>query len=35
MLEGKRVVLRPIDKKDIELFLKWFNDPEVTQYLLF
>ncbi len=35
MLEGKRVILRPIDKKDVELFLKWFNDPEVTQYLLF
>jgi len=35
MLEGKRVILRPIKKEDIELHLKWFNDQEVTQNLLF
>lgn len=33
MLKGKKVLLRPIRKSDISLFLKWFNDPEVTQYL--
>lgn len=33
MLKGEKVLLRPIKKADISLFLKWFNDPEVTQYL--
>jgi len=33
MLRGKLVVLRPIQRSDIKYFLKWFNDPEVTQYL--
>ncbi len=34
MLRGKKVLLRPVMKSDIQYFLKWFNDPEVTQYLL-
>ncbi len=34
MLKGKKVILRPLKKSDIPLFLKWFNDPEITQYLL-
>lgn len=34
MLEGKRVLLRPVKRSDINYFLKWFNDPEVTQYLM-
>lgn len=33
MLEGKNVLLRPIRRSDISYFLKWFNDPEVVQYL--
>ena len=33
MLIGEKVVLRPVRRTDIEYFLKWFNDPEVTQYL--
>ena len=33
MLTGKKVLLRPVKKSDIQYFLKWFNDPEVTQYL--
>ena len=33
MLKGDKVVLRPVRRSDIEYFLKWFNDPEVTQYL--
>ncbi|UCD10165.1 MAG: GNAT family N-acetyltransferase [Dehalococcoidales bacterium] len=33
MLKGEKVVLRPVRRTDIEYFLKWFNDPEVTQYL--
>lgn len=34
MLKGDKVLLRPIKRSDISLFLKWFNDPEVTQYLI-
>jgi len=34
MLKGKKVMLRPIKRDDLANFLKWFNDPEVTQYLL-
>jgi len=33
MLKGKKVVLRPLKKSDIGFFLKWYNDPEVIQYL--
>ena len=33
MLRGKLVVLRPVQRSDITYFLKWFNDPEVIQYL--
>jgi len=33
MLKGKRVILRPFRRSDISYFLKWFNDPEVVQYL--
>ena len=33
MLKGKRIKLAPLDRKYIDLFLKWFNDPEITQYL--
>jgi len=33
MLRGKLVVLRPVQRSDIKYFLKWFNDPEVIQYL--
>jgi RimJ/RimL family protein N-acetyltransferase len=34
MLEGKRVKLGPIKREYIDSFLKWFNDPEITQYLV-
>jgi len=33
MFIGEKVVLRPVRRSDIEDSLKWFNDPEVTQYL--
>ena len=33
MLRGEKVLLRPVKRSDIQYFLKWFNDPEVTQYL--
>jgi RimJ/RimL family protein N-acetyltransferase len=35
MLRGEKVLLRPLKRSDITSFLKWFNDPEVTQYLSF
>jgi RimJ/RimL family protein N-acetyltransferase len=33
MLKGESVLLRPFKRSDISYFLKWFNDPEVLQYL--
>jgi len=33
MLRKENVILRPVRKSDLSNFLKWFNDPEVTQYL--
>lgn len=33
MLRGEKVLLRPVKRSDIEYFLKWFNDPEVIQYI--
>jgi RimJ/RimL family protein N-acetyltransferase len=33
MLRGEKVILRPLKRSDITNFLKWFNDPDVTQYL--
>jgi RimJ/RimL family protein N-acetyltransferase len=32
-LKGKKVILRPVSEKDIPLFLRWLNDPEVRQYI--
>ncbi len=34
MLKGKNVLLRPVKMSDLPMLLKWFNDPEITQYLL-
>jgi RimJ/RimL family protein N-acetyltransferase len=34
MLRGKKVLLRAIERRDIESFRQWLNDPEVNQYLL-
>ncbi len=33
MLKGKDIVLRPVIWSDLQYFLKWFNDPEVIQYI--
>lgn len=33
MLKGERVFLKPLVKSDVPSFLKWLNDPEITQYL--
>jgi len=33
MLKGEKVLLRPVRKSDLQSFVRWFNDPEVTQYL--
>jgi len=32
-LQIKRVVLRPVMKEDLPSIVRWFNDPEVIQYL--
>jgi len=34
MLEGKLVRMRAPQRADIPLFVKWFNDPETTRFLL-
>lgn len=34
MLRGNRVKLGPIKREYINSFLKWFTDPEITQYLI-
>ncbi len=33
MLKGTRVTLRPIERKDIPLFIRWVNDREVIRYV--
>jgi RimJ/RimL family protein N-acetyltransferase len=33
MLEGNKVLLRPVRRSDLQYFLRWYNDQEVTQYL--
>ncbi len=32
-ITGKRIRLRAIERRDIPTFVRWFNDPEVRQYL--
>lgn len=34
MLYGERVRLRAIERADLPTFVRWFNDPDVRQYLL-
>ena len=33
MLKGEKVVLRPFKRSDIKDYFRWFNDPEVSQYI--
>ncbi|MFX0033802.1 MAG: GNAT family N-acetyltransferase [Candidatus Hodarchaeota archaeon] len=33
MFESERLKLAPLKREYIESFLKWLNDPEITQYL--
>jgi RimJ/RimL family protein N-acetyltransferase len=33
MLKGKNILLRPLQKSDLSLFIKWHSDPEVNEYL--
>jgi len=33
MLKGERVTLGPVKREYIDAYLKWFNDPEIIQYL--
>lgn len=32
-LRSRRVVLRPVLKEDLPLFIRWINDPDVSQFL--
>jgi RimJ/RimL family protein N-acetyltransferase len=32
-ISGKKIRLRAVERSDIPTFVRWFNDPEVTQYL--
>jgi len=34
MLQGKLVRLRAVERADLPAFVRWFNDPEVTRFLL-
>jgi len=33
MIHGQKTKLRAIEREDISTFVRWFNDPEVRQYL--
>ena len=33
MITGKRILLRAWERPDLDAFMRWFNDPEVTIYL--
>ena len=33
MLKGDRIKLGPVKREYIDSYLKWLNDPEITQYL--
>ncbi|MFX1374600.1 MAG: GNAT family N-acetyltransferase [Promethearchaeota archaeon] len=33
MIKGERITLGPVKREYIESYLKWLNDPELTQYL--
>ncbi len=33
ILEGEGVRLRPVEERDLPLFLRWFNDPDVRYWL--
>ncbi|MFH2040274.1 MAG: GNAT family protein [Chloroflexota bacterium] len=35
MIFGKRIRLRGVEKEDLPLFVKWLNDPEVIEGLMF
>lgn len=34
MLNGEKVRIRAVERRDLEDCLRWINDPEVTRYLL-
>jgi RimJ/RimL family protein N-acetyltransferase len=33
-LHGDKIYLRPVELDDLETFQKWFNNPELRQYLM-
>ena len=34
MIYGKKIRLRRVEREDIPTFVRWFNDPEVREFLL-
>lgn len=32
MLNGHKTVIRPLEEEDVEVFYKWYNDPEVNYW---
>jgi RimJ/RimL family protein N-acetyltransferase len=32
-MKGERVILRPLERGDLERCVRWINDPDVTRYL--
>ncbi len=33
MIRGQKTILRAIEREDLPTFVRWFNDPELRQYL--
>jgi RimJ/RimL family protein N-acetyltransferase len=33
MIEGRLIRLRPVERGDLPAFVRWINDPEVTEFL--
>lgn len=33
MIEGRLIRLRPVERGDLPIFVRWINDPEVTEFL--
>ena len=33
MIEGERIILREIEEEDLDLIVKWRNDPEILRWL--
>ena len=34
MINSERITLRTLEEADLEARVKWFNDPEINQFLV-